>query len=429
MIETLASLAASSGIDITPPGTGYSPENPRTPLHRIFDVEPSYTGKLVTEASAMQVDAVWACVRIIAGAVSRTPLCVYRYSADGTKTSAKDHYLYRLLSNRGNANPFMTAFRFQRLMQSWVLLWGNAYAEMEINGRGQITALWPWRPDRTRVLVNDNGSLEYEYTMQTGESFRLPGAFVFHLRGLELDGFMGMSPIRAARQGIGLAMAAEEYGARFFGNNGRPGMVLEHPGHLGDSALKNLRDSWEQVHKGLQGAHRVGILEEGMKLHEVGIPPEDAQFLQTRKYQGVGIARLYGVPPHMIGELDRATFSNIEHQRLEFVQGCLDDWFSNWEAEISHSMLSAREAATLQVEFDRSRLTIGDFKSRAEGHAIYRQNGVLNANEIRAELGLNPVEGGEEYIVQLNMQPQETLGEEPGEGPETKGDTDAQEGA
>jgi HK97 family phage portal protein len=402
----------ATGMDITPSSGYRSPENPRNPLYSIFDIEPTYTGKTVTETTAMQVTAVWACVRILSGAVARTPVCPWRKTPEG-KQKAEDHYLYPLLTY--SANPFLSAVRFQRLMQAWVLLWGNAYAEIEINGRGQVIALWPWRPDRVRVEVTGTGKMFYHYMRLTGETVMLSGEDIFHLRGLELDGMMGLSPIQQARQSIGLAMAAEEYGARFFGNNGRPGAVLEHPARLSDAAQKNLRDSWENVHRGLQGAHRIGILEEGMKLHEVGIPPEDAQFLQTRNFQVIDICRLFGVPPHMVAELTRATFSNIEHQGLQFANDSVDDWFVNWESEIGHQLLSRREAQTVFVQFDRSKLTVGDYKSRAEGHAIYRQNGVLNANEIRDDLGRNPVEGGEEYIIQLNMQNQESLPEKPGE--------------
>lgn len=403
MIETLGSLALQAGHDLGDLRSD-SLENPRTPLSRVFDSTPSYTGKNVSEISSLQISAVWACVRILSGAVAKTPFLTYRRVDGSGKHLAPDHYLYSILKQ--SANPFMSAFRFKRLMQTWVLLWGNAYAEMEINGRGQITALWPWRPDRTRVTVIGN-DLVYTYQMDSGETVSRPSSLMFHLRGLEVDGFMGLSPIAQARQSLGLALAAEEFGAKFFGNNGRPGMVLKHPGKLSDLARKNLIEGWEAMHKGLQGSHRMGVLEEGMEIQEISIPPEDAQFLVTRKFQISEIARWYGVPLHKLAELDKATNNNIEHQGLEFVQDSCADWFSNWEQECEHTMLSQRERGSIVLGFDPSNLTKGDFKSTAEGLAIARQNGFVNADEGREKLGMNPIgeeAGGQKYIVQLNMQ-------------------------
>lgn len=414
MIETLGGLMSTAGHSLAPEARSESIENPRTPLYRVFDVEPSFTGKQVTESSALTVSAVWACVRILAGAIGKLPLITYRRTENG-REEARDHYLYDLLRHRANAH--MSAFRFQRLMQTWVLLWGNAYAEMEISGRGQVTGLHPWRPDRVRTSILGD-RLVYTYTMADGQPVSLPSDRIFHMRGLELDGFNGLSPIRSARQSIGLSMAAEEYGARFFGNNGRPGAVLEHPAKLGDKAAANLRESWEALHKGLQGAHRIGILEEGMKLHEVGIPPEDAQFLQTRKFQAIDICRIFGVPPHKIAELDKATFSNIEHQGLEFVQDSLGDWFANWEQEIGMAMLSERESKTIEVAFDPSALLRGDMQSQALALAALRQNGFINTDEGRHYMNRNPLPagaGGDKYLVQLNMQELDKVGTLPPE--------------
>lgn len=419
MIETLSSLAIrATGMDISPSSAGgVSMENPRNSLARVFDTEPTFVGRSVSETSALTTSVVWRCVSIISGATAKTPTRIYRRTWNG-KQLAPDHYLHKLFC--GSANPRMSSFRFFRLMQAWQLLWGNAYAEIEISGRGQILALWPMRPDRMRIMTAEDGSLLYIYQpMAQGMQPRvIDEAHMFHLRGLELDGAVGLSVIAHARQAIGLAMAAEEYGARFFGNNGRPGMVLEHPGQLSDKATANLLKSWNQLHQGLQGAHRVGVLEEGMKVHEVGIPPEDAQFLQTRQHQVVDVCRWYGVPPHKAAALERATNNNIEQQALEFVQDCMEDHFANWEAETIHTLLSQREAMTVFAEFDRAKLLKGDFKSRAEGLSILRQNGFINGDEGREDLGMNPIRAAQEtdtpgmkYIVQLNMQELDQVGE------------------
>ena len=302
-------------------------------------------------------------------------------------------------------------------MQVWQLLWGNAYAEIEMNGRGQIVALWPMRPDRMRVRQAADGTLFYIYEpVGPGLATRIVDEHhMFHLRGLETDGVMGVSIIRQARQAVSLAMAAEEYGARFFGNNARPGIVLEHPAALSDKARANLVQSWEQIHKGLQGAHRVGVLEEGMKIQEIGIPPEDAQFLQTRQFQVVEVCRWYGVQPHKVGELSKSTNNNIEQQSLEFVQDTMEDHFCNWEAESAHTLLSEREAKAIFVSFDRSKLLRGDFLSRATGLGMLRQNGFINGDEGREDLGYNPIPdgSGRKFAIQLNMQDLDKLGEEP----------------
>jgi HK97 family phage portal protein len=416
MIESLNTLAVrATGMDISPSSMGgVSLENPRNSLSKVFDIEPTFTGRSVTPFSALSVSAVWACVRIIAGTVAKTPRQVFRRTPDG-KVAAPDHYLSALFG--GSANPRMSSFRFFRLMQCHQLLWGNAFAEMEINGRGQIVALWPMRPDRMRIVQNDDGSVVYVY-QPVGQGLQqrvIDEHHMFHLRGLETDGLIGLSPISQARQAVSLAMAAEEYGARFFGNNARPGIVLEHPNALSDKARANLVKSWEQIHKGLQGAHRVGVLEEGMKIQEIGIPPEDAQFLQTRQFQIVEICRWYGVQPHKVAELSKSTNNNIEQQSLEFVQDTMEDHFCNWEAETSHTLLSQREAPTIFVSFARSKLLRGDFKSRADGLATLRQNGFINGDEGRDDLGLNPIAdgSGKKYIVQLNMQDLDKVGEEP----------------
>lgn len=424
MIETLWSLAAAAGHSrpafyrdgsaITE--GGYSLENPRTSWDRIFETEPGYTGKVVTEQTALQATAVWACVRIISGAIGRVPLLTYQQSRQG-KVRAEDHYLWPLFMRA--ANPYTSAYRYRRMMQAWTLLWGNAYSEIQISGRGQVTALWPWRPDRVEVtdeqgrppeippdpLKRMNGEgLVYTYRMNDGTRVSLPGSRVLHLRGLETDGFMGLSPVRVTRQSIGLGLAAEEYGARYFGNNGRPGGFITTPLKLGSEGRKNLRESYEDLHRGLRGAHRVAILEEGMKYIDVGIPPEDMQFLQTRQFQAIDIARIYGVPPHMIAELSRATFSNIEHQGIEFVKFCLGDWFKNWEEECTMSLLSQREAATTFLEFYPEALLKGDLPSRYAAYAVGRNGGWLSRNDIRQKENENRIKGGDDYLTPLNMQ-------------------------
>ena len=320
----------------------------------------------VSPSTALQVTAVFACVRILAETVAGLPLHVYRRLENGGKARAPDHYLYSLLHYL--PNPEMTSFEFREVMMGHVCTWGNAYAEIEFDRAGRVRALWPLRPDRMTVK-RVNGRLQYIYKLSKPDSqgrteITLRDEQVFHVHGLGSDGIVGYSPIHLARQAVGLALAAEEFGARFFGNDARPGVVLEHPGQLGDEAHKRLRESWESRHGGLDKSHRVAILEEGLKVHEIGLPPEDAQFLQTRKFQVSEIARMFRIPPHMIADLERATFSNIEHQSLEFVIHTIRPWLVRWEQEIYRSLLTPQERKTYFAEFLVDGLLRGDIKSR-----------------------------------------------------------------
>lgn len=415
MIETLFGLAERAGVVDRQslalrgmdPGSTPSLENPRTSWDRVFDTEPTYSGKPVTEQTALRMTAVWRCTSLIAGAIAKTSFLPFTRVDDVGKVRATKHYLWPLLTYEANDILALTAYRFRRMMQVWLCLWGNAYAEIEIDGRGRVSRLWPWRPDRVEFDLID-GRPYYTYTREDGTRVTRAKEFMLHLRGLELDGWKGLSPIGAARQSIGLGMAAEEYGSRFFGNSGKPGGWIEHPGKLNDVSKKNLRDSFEDLHRGLRGAHRIGIFEEGMKYHDVGLPPEDMQFLQTRQFQAIDIARLYGVPPHKIAELSRATFSNIEEQGIDFVQDCLSDWFVNWEQECTISLLSSREADTIALVFLKAELMRGDSLKRAQAHNYYRMNGAESSNEIRDDLGLNRIpaeEGGDLYLLATNMAP------------------------
>ena len=234
---------------------------------------------------------------------------------------------------------------------------------------------------------------------------KLRGEFVLHLRGLGSNGIIGYSPIQLHRQAIGLTQAAEQFGATLFKNNARPAAVLEHPGELGADAQTRLRKSWEELHTGLENQHRIAILEEGMKLHEVGIPPDDAQFLQTRKFQTLEIARIYRMQPHLIQDLEHATFSNIEHQGIEFVVHTLRPWLVRWEQRILLQLFLERERDEFFAEFNVDALLRGDIASRYTAYATGRQWGWLSRNDVREKENMNPIAGGDDYLSPLNMTP------------------------
>ena len=368
-------------------------------------------GRVVTERSAMQLTAVYSCVRILAEAVAGLPLHVYRTDKSGSRVKAVDHPLYRILHDE--PNPEMTSFIFRETLMTHLLLWGNAFAQVIRNGLGEVVALYPLMPDRMSVgrdLVTHELYYEYQTTWDepAGEykTVRLSPADVLHVPGLGFDGLVGYSPIQMARNAIGLAQATEDYGASFFANGAAPGGVLEHPGTIKDPA--RVRDSWQQTFGGARNSNKIAVLEEGMKYTPIAVSPEQAQFLETRKFQINEIARIFRIPPHMIGDLDKSSFSNIEQQSLEFVKYTLDPWVIRFEQAITKTLLSAREKPSVFVKFNLEGLLRGDYQSRMEGYAVARQNGWMSANDIRELENLDRISaeaGGDLYLVNGNMLP------------------------
>ncbi len=290
----------------------------------------------------------------------------------------------------------------------YFLLWGNAYAQIIRDGAGRVIGLYPLLPNRMDVERDEKGQLYYVYSRDTDENpnFRGNGDFilkkdeVLHIPGLGFDGLVGYSPIAMAKNAVGMTLACEEYGASFFANGANPGGVLEHPGVLKDPG--KVRESWNSVYRGTTNAHKVAVLEEGMKYHQIGIPPEEAQFLETRKFQLNEIARLYRIPPHMIGDLDKSSFNNIEQQSLEFVKYTLDPWVIRWEQALQKALLLPGEKGKYFVKFNLDGLLRGDYKSRMEGYATGRQNGWFSTNDIREMENMNPIsdeEGGNLYLI------------------------------
>lgn len=363
----------------------------------------SNSGVRVDELSAMQTSAVYACVKILAETVASLPLHLYKKGKDGKNEQAEQHPLFCCLYECPNEE--MTSFEFRETMMTSVLLWGNAYARI-IRKKGHVSELWYLKPQNMTV-ERDSVTHRIKYTYSddiTNQTVVYRPEQVFHLKGLSLDGVKGISPIAQAREAVGLALATEEYGAKFFGNGARPGGVLEHPGILKDP--EKLRESWNKVYQGTRNSHKVAVLEEGLKYHSIGIAPEDAQFLETRKYQVNEICRIFRVPPHLVGDLERATFSNIEHQSIEFVQHTIRPWLVRWEQEISRSLLDESERLLYFARFNVDGLLRGDYKSRMEGYAIGRQNGWLSINDIRRleDMSLVPADkGGDDYLVNGNM--------------------------
>lgn len=373
----------------------------------------------VSEEGALNATAVMACVRILAESVASLPLITYRRMADGGKERATSFYLYPVLHS--TPNPEMTSFQWRETMMGHLCLWGNAYAEIVTDKGGRVRELWPLRPDRMRVARED-GALSYYYRAgAAGVETRLPNETVLHIRGLSMDGVKGISVITAARNAIGLALATEEFGGRFFQNGAVPGLILKHPGQLGDVAYQRLKASWDKEHQGAERSHKTTILEEGMSLEKIGIPPEDAQFLQTRRFQVEEIARIFRIPPHMLADLERATFSNIEHQSLEFVVHSLRPWLVRIEQELMRSLLTSREQVEYFTEFLVDGMLRGDTASRYQAYSVGRQNGWLSANDVRLLENMNPIEDGDEYLTPMNMMPAGSLPSSPGGASSARG--------
>ena len=369
------------------------------------------SGKAVTERSAMQMTAVYSCVRILAEAVAGLPLNLYHYTGDGGKEKAIGHPLYLLLHDE--PNPEMSSFVFRETLMTHLLLWGNAYAQIIRNGKGEVVALYPLMPNKMTVDRDERGQLYYSYQRSNDEAVRskdqtviLRPSDVLHIPGLGFDGLVGYSPIAMAKNAIGMAIACEEYGAKFFANGAAPGGVLEHPGTIKDP--QRVRESWQSTFGGSGNANKIAVLEEGMKYTPIGISPEQAQFLETRKFQINEIARIFRVPPHMVGDLEKSSFSNIEQQSLEFVKYTLDPWVVRWEQSITRALLTQTEKARYFVKFNLEGLLRGDYESRMNGYATARQNGWMSANDIRELENLDRIpaeEGGDLYLINGNMLP------------------------
>lgn len=322
-----------------------------------------------------------------------------------------EHPLYFLLHDEPNKE--MTSFVFRETLMTHLLLWGNAYAQVIRNGKGEVIALYPLMPNRMEVNRTDKGQLYYQYTTSSDDAPTVEGSTavlmpedVLHIPGLGFDGLVGYSPIAMAKNAIGLAIATEEYGAKFFANGAAPSGVLEHPGTIKDP--QRVRDAWMSQFSGSRNAGKVAVLEEGMKYTPISISPEQAQFLETRKFQINEIARIFRVPPHMVGDLEKSSFSNIEQQSLEFVKYTLDPWVIRWEQSLQRTLLSSEEKKRYYFKFNLEGLLRGDYASRMTGYATARQNGWMSANDIRELENLDriPAElGGDLYLINGNMLP------------------------
>ncbi len=387
--------------------SGFKASSDRSPWGN-FWFEPvgvnTTAGMRVTADGAMQLSAVFACVRIISSQFASLPFVLYRNRKNGGKSRVVQHPVYQLVSRR--PNPYQNAFEWREMMAGHLVLRGNAFNQIVTNGQGEITALVPLHPDRVTIEILPNGGYRYQYTDLAGNKQTFVRGEIWHLRGLSSDGIIGLSPIALARNAFGGAMAAQDYGSRFFANDAKPlSGYIEYPGSFKD---KMARDQFrESLQESQSGANRgkIAVFEFGMKYHQLGLTNEDAQFLETRKFQVNDIARWFGVPPHKIGDLDRSTNNNIEQQAQEFVQECLGPMAERWEASIEAELLLDDEG--LEAEFLFSQLLRGDSQARAQYYNLGINGGWLTRNEARIAENLNPLPGLDQPLRPLNMAEEE----------------------
>lgn len=366
----------------------------------------SNAGERVDEKSAMQIATVYACVRLLAETVAALPLHLYRYADNGKgKEKATDHPLYKILYML--PNPEMTSFSFRETMTTHLLLWGNAYAQIVRDGKNAVLGLYPLLPELVDIDRDEHGEIFYVYHAYTDD---VPGETnkdiyfrrdeILHIPGMGFNGLVGFSPIAMMKNALGSELAVENYGSAFFRNGAQPSGVLEHPGVLKDPA--KIRENWTKVYGGANNAHRVALLEEGMTYKPISLPPEDSQFLSTRQFGVEEICRIFRVPPHMVQDLQRATYSNIEHQGIDFVQHTLMPWLVRFEQGLIKDVLLPDERDEYFPKFNVDGLLRGDYQSRMNGYATGFSNGFLSVNDIRGLENMDLIseeEGGDFHIV------------------------------
>lgn len=356
------------------------------------------SGVRVTSENAFKTTCVLACVRVLAETVASLPVHVFQRLPNGGKERFPG-WMDQLLSVAPNG--WMTSFEWRETSMIHLGLYGNCYSEICAGTAGTIAELVPLHPSRMQVERIENGRLRYTYTEPSGAKTVYNQDQILHVRWMSNDGITGQVPIDLGKEAIGLARACEMHGARYFGNGARPGVVLETDGNLAAEAAERLRENWERMHRGPDKSSKTAVLTGGLKAHELGSTNTDSQFLEARRFQVEEICRLYRVPPHLVQSLDRATFSNIEQQSLDFIQYSVLPWLRRFEAAFARDIVAQPEQYF--VEFDVRGLLRGDVAARSQYLTAMIDRGVMSVNEARAAESLNPVEGGDNHFFPLNM--------------------------
>lgn len=382
------------------------------------------SGENVTPYTALTYSAYWNAITLISGTISALPLHLMQRK-EKAKRIADDRVMYRVLHDY--ANPYMTAMAFRECLVAHILGWGNGYAEIVRNGYGELIALWPITPNRVLPKMID-GQLVYRIQMPDGQPIVLPREQVLHVAGLGFDGFLGYSIAAMARKSIGLGMAMETFGSRFFGEGTHPSVVVEHPNKLSPDAHSNLKKSLFDTYSGLGNSHRLMLLEEGMKLQKIVIDPKDSQFLESRQFNVPEIARWFNLPPHKLKDLSKSSFSNIESEQISFVTDSILPWLVRLEQSFNLQLLTPTDRdlsgrGRLYYKHIVEGLLRADAAARGTYYREMFNIGALSINEIRALEDMDPVDGGDLHMVPLNMGPLEDAGKprEPAKPPALPG--------
>ena len=393
-----------------------TPENPTFDLNSpaawdAFGAEKSTTGISISTSKALTVSAFWRAVNIISADVGKLPLSVYKREGEGW-TEDREHPAYRLLKRK--PNPYMTAYAWRQTKQGHACTKGNSYSYIFRTSNADPIDLLLLSVEST-YPVRMNGELWYLTTLPNGEQRKLRAEDVIHIKGLGDDGLIGYSLIQKARNSMGLSIATEEYGARFFQNNAEPRIVLEHPGKIGETAAQNLVKSWNAMHAGLENAHKTAVLEEGMKANKISISAKDSQLLESRQFQVREIANWTGVPAYLLGDSQQNAYASLEQRSQDYLDKGLDPWLVMWEQELEDKLLTEeqKKSGSHQIKFNRRALVRADMQQRFNAYASGLTNGWLNRNEVRAAEDMNPIEGGDVFLQQLNMTPANGATEEP----------------
>lgn len=366
------------------------------------------SGVNVTPDTALKVSAVWLAVRVLSETLAWIPLDVFKRLPQGAREKDPAHPLFDIL--RWQPNRWQTAYEFKRMLMGHICLRGNGYAEIIGDGQAAVRELVPLHPDRTVPFRAPDGQIAYRHQPEKGPQRILLQGEVFHLRGYSDDGIVGLNPIELHREGVGLAMATERHGAALFGNNAAPKGAIKVPAVLTDPAAKELREGWERRHKGVENRGKIAILDGGMEWMQIGMTSEDAEYIATRGFQAVEIARMFRIQPHKLMILDRATFSNIEQQAIEFVTDTMMPHFENWIQAARRDLLTEASRRTHFLDFNVNALLKGDTLSRFQAYAIGRQWGWVSANDVLRKENENPIgDAGDVYLSPANMTPAQLL--------------------
>jgi HK97 family phage portal protein len=350
----------------------------------------SVAGVEVNEWQMLALSTVWTCVNSISADVAKLPMHLFRRMKPHGRERATEHTAYQILLS--NPNPEMTALTFKQTLCQHALRWGNGYAELVADGAGRVREAWPLKPWRMRLMRTTAGDLVYVYTRDNGTPVPFSPDKIFHVRGMG-EGVQGYSVVRYAMRSFGIAAAAEEHAAAVWENQAVPPVVLRHPGKLSPAAQEAVRKSWNELYAGKENAGKAAVLPEGMAVDKLAMTSDEAQFIESRKFSVADICRWYRFPPHMAGDLDRATFSNIEHMSLQYVTNCLMTWLEVFEQEADRKLLSEEERGDYYFEHITDALLRGDAKARSEATGKLLNDGVLTINEARDYYNFNPVAG------------------------------------